>query len=103
MSYVHKDGGHAIQTIHLKRPNPYLFRLLRAGVIYNEESSEDKCINGFRVLGNVESDDVDDLIPPDMIYPVAINIVRQLNDELMSKCVEYGSARLNELVVMMCE
>lgn len=103
LSYVRKDGGHAIQTIHLKRPNPYLFRLLRAGVIYNEESSEDKCINGFRVLGNVESDDVDDLIPPDMIYPVAINIVRQLNDELMSKCVEYGSARLNELVVMMCE
>lgn len=93
---------------NLKRYNPYLCRLLQAGIIYDENASEDRCINGFRVLGNVGIERWTRFpgmshtrITPTSLYPIAIETVRTHDIRLMKKVRRIKFDRFIELVEAM--
>lgn len=95
-------------VFNLKRYNPYLYRLLQAGIIYDENASEDKCINGFRVLGNVGIERwlrfpimSTTRITPTSLYPIAIETVRTHDAKLMKKVRRIKFDRFIELVEAM--
>lgn len=51
--YDTRHDEHIEKTIQLKRSNPYLFRLLRNGLIYNEFATHEEKINGkIHVMAN---------------------------------------------------
>lgn len=51
--YDTRRDGHIEKTIQLKRSNPYLFRLLGSGFIYNEFATHEEKINGkIHVMAN---------------------------------------------------